>query len=90
MTSDEYLNGDKGITDIPKDSQRVPKEISDSVRRTYDAVAENPRLTIKELSEKLGISDRTIKKHIAYLKEESLIERVGGKTHGHWQVKPLL
>ncbi|MBP9995128.1 MAG: HTH domain-containing protein [bacterium] len=92
-TSDEYLNGDKGITGIPKDSQRVPKEvpkeISDSVRRTYDAVAENPRLTIKELSEKLGISDRTIKKHIAYLKEESLIERVGGKTHGHWQVKPI-
>ena len=93
-TSDEYLNGHKGIIDIPKDSQRipqgVPKEIPESVRRTYDAIAENPRLTIKELSEKLEISDRTIKKHIAYLKKESLIERVGGKTHGHWQVKTLL
>ena len=93
-TSDEYLNGDKGITDIPKDSQRipkgVPKEIPESVRRTYDAIVENPRLTIKELSERLEISDRTIKKHIAYLKEENLIERVGGKTHGHWQIKPLL
>ena len=97
-TSDEYLNGNKGITDIPKDSQRipkgvpkgVPKEIPESVRRTYDAIAENPRLTIKELSERLEISDRTIKKHIAYLKKESLIERVGGKTHGHWQVKTLV
>ncbi|MBO4232583.1 MAG: putative DNA binding domain-containing protein [Bacteroidales bacterium] len=88
-TSEEYLNGSKGITKLPKDSQRIPKEISESVRRTYDAIAENPRLTIKELSERLEISDRTIKKHIAYLKKESLIERVGGKTHGHWQVKTL-
>lgn len=90
---DENLNGAKGTTDFPKDSPRIPieipKEISESFRRTYDAIAENPRLTIKELSEKLGITDRTIKKHIAYLKEEGLIERVGGKTHGHWQVKPI-
>ena len=93
-TSDEYLNGDKGTSDFPKDSQRipkeVPKEISESVRRTYDAIAENPRLTTNELAKRLGISDRTIKNHIAYLKKENLIERVGGKTHGHWQVKTLL
>lgn len=71
-------------------SQRIPKEIPKPIRRTYDAIAENPRLTIKELSEKIGISDRTIKKHIAYLKEAGLMERVVGKTHGHWQVKSLL
>ena len=87
-TSDEFLNVAKGTSDFPKDSQRIPKEISESVRRTYDAIALNPRLTIKELAERLGISDRTIKKHIAYLKEVGLIERVGGKTHGHWQVIP--
>ena len=82
------VNDDKGTSDFPKDSQRIPKENSESVRRTYDAIALNPRLTIKELAERLGISDRTIKKHIAYLKEVGLIERVGGKTHGHWQVIP--
>ncbi|MBR6659668.1 MAG: hypothetical protein IKL19_06305 [Paludibacteraceae bacterium] len=41
----DILNGDKGTSGFPKASQRFPKGIPESVRRTYDAIAVNLRLT---------------------------------------------
>ena len=55
-------------------------------QRTFDEILKNPKATLSELSEKLEISDRTVKNHIALLKEANVIERVGGKTYGYWKV----
>ena len=38
------------------------------------------------MSRELGISERSIKNHIAVLKKEGFIERVGGKTYGYWKI----
>jgi len=43
-------------------------------------------MTQKELSEKLGISLRTIKRDIIILKESGYIERVGAKKNGYWKI----
>ena len=50
-------------------------------------IEKNPYITSEELSEELGVSVRTVKSLIATLKEKGIIERVGGKKHGHWEVK---
>lgn len=71
---------------FPKTSQRLPKELSDSVKRTFIAIKQNPDATLEELSETLGITDRSIKSHIAILKEEGFIIRDGGKTYGRWKI----
>ena len=81
--------GNEGLNapdNFPKTSQRLPKDIPEVAQRTYEVIAENPKATLKELAEKLGLSDRTIKTHISHLKDAGLIERVGGKTHGYWRV----
>jgi len=46
----------------------------------------NRLITIAELSESLALSTRTIEKHIAKLKEDQRIERVGADKGGHWEV----
>ena len=43
-------------------------------------------ITQQELSEKTGMSLRTIKRNIDMLKEERFIERVGSKKTGHWKI----
>ena len=72
--------------DFPKTSQRLPKEVPVIAQRTLEAIRFNPKATLSELSAETGVSDRSIKAHIAILKQEGFIERVGGKTHGYWKI----
>lgn len=46
---------------------------------------ENNSATIKEIHEELGISERTVKNHIALLRDR-FIKRIGSDTKGHWEI----
>jgi ATP-dependent DNA helicase RecG len=43
-------------------------------------------ITISKISEKLGIGRDTINEHIAKLKKENKLTRVGGRKDGYWEV----
>ncbi len=47
---------------------------------------ENTYVTISELSETLSIGRDTINEHIARLKKDNRLKRVGGRKEGHWEV----
>lgn len=47
---------------------------------------QNPSITIKQLSEDLALSEKTIKNRLALLKKDGFIVRVGSKTSGYWKV----
>jgi len=43
-------------------------------------------LTIKELSEILGLSTRAVEKQIAKLKKAGKLERMGYRKQGYWKI----
>ncbi|WP_277221194.1 MarR family transcriptional regulator [Peptoniphilus vaginalis] len=47
---------------------------------------ENPNLTSIELSEKIGVTKRTIERAFKSLQEKNMIERIGSKRDGNWIV----
>ena len=47
---------------------------------------EKPSVTQKELAEKTGKSERTIKRMTIAMQEKKLIERIGGRRNGRWIV----
>lgn len=49
-------------------------------------VIENPNITQKEIANKIGKSERTIKNKVASLKEKGYIQRLNGKRNGKWEV----
>ena len=52
------------------------------------AIHKNKRVTIKELSKRIKISDTAIDNNIQKLRNLGIIERVGSDKDGYWQVKP--
>ena len=52
-----------------------------------DILRENPNLTRSEMAELLGKSQNTIKDHLAALKSENRVERIGSDRDGYWAVK---
>ena len=49
-------------------------------------IVENPNITQKEISNRIGKSERTVKNKVASLKEKGYIRRLNGKRNGKWEV----
>lgn len=49
-------------------------------------MTKNPSITQKELAERLGKSERTVKTKVLELQQKNYIRRVNGKRYGTWEV----
>lgn len=49
-------------------------------------IAQNPSITQVQLAEKMGVTDRTIKRKMKLLQEKGFIQRANGKCNGHWEI----
>jgi len=52
-----------------------------------DILRENQNLTRSQMAQLLGKSQNTIKDHLAALKSENRVERIGSDRDGYWRVK---
>ena len=49
-------------------------------------ISKNPSITQVQLAEKMGVTDRTIKRKMKSLQEKGFIQRANGKRNGHWEI----
>ncbi|MCK9162274.1 MAG: Fic family protein [Arcobacter butzleri] len=65
----------------------VPKNVPlKRLDKIVDIINKNKDITIDELAKILGVSDKTIKRDMAKLKEENKIKRVGSLKSGYWEI----
>lgn len=67
----------------PKGSLKSSLKDSQKIR---ELMQQDPHITIAEISQNLGVSDRAVKKRIKKMKEEGKLRRVGPAKGGHWEV----
>ncbi|MFZ2170681.1 MAG: Fic family protein [Methylococcaceae bacterium] len=51
------------------------------------ALQQKPELTIPTLAAQLGVSSRTIERHLQKLQQKGVLKRVGSTKSGHWQIQ---
>lgn len=54
--------------------------------QVYGMLLTDCRVTTAQMADALGVSDRMVRKYLAALKAERLIERVGSNKAGYWKV----
>jgi len=54
--------------------------------KILDLINENNEITIPELSNRIGVTERTIERNIRKLRKERKLKRVGGAKGGHWKL----
>ena len=54
--------------------------------KILDLISENNGITIPELSNKMGVTERTIERNLKKLQEQKKLSRVGGAKGGHWEL----
>ena len=81
-----YLESIGEVTSREKTAKSREKNTT-SRDKIIDLLAQNGRLSAVALAEKIGISAKAIEKHLANLKADGRIERIGPAKGGYWKVK---
>lgn len=71
----------------PTIGQKIGQKKLSTRERVVALITENPKITRKDLAEKLNVPSSTVQFHIENLKSEGRIERVWGARGGHWKVR---
>ena len=78
----ESIGDDNNREKLYKSREKILK----SREKIIVLLAENGRLSAASLAEKIGISAKTVEKHLANLKADGTIERIGPAKGGYWKV----
>lgn len=77
----------RNTKDDPKnDPKNDPKELTERQRNILHTIEEDTSLTREQLTQRLNVSDSTIKREISFLRKEGYLDRKGGNTYGTWVI----
>ena len=81
-----YLDsiGEEESREKPQKGREKPQK---SREKIVALISEDGKLSAMALAEKIGISAKSVEKHLANLKADGLIERIGPAKGGYWKVK---
>ena len=65
-------------------SVNVPVKLTETQRKVFDLIKDNPAITHIEISKKLSINEKTAKRATQALRELDFIKREGSDKSGHW------
>ena len=62
------------------------KESGKTSGKILDIISDNPNITIPEISEMLGITERSVQRNMHNLQKDGKIKRIGSRKTGYWQI----
>ena len=60
--------------------------MTDTQKEVIENIINDPMINADKLSNKVGVTKRTIERAISFLQKEGIIQRVGSKKSGSWRV----
>lgn len=60
--------------------------VNDLTNKVLTLVRAQPKVTAQKMALILGVTDKTIKRHLKVLREQGRIQRVGSDKAGHWEI----
>ena len=85
---DRTVRQNNKVTDRVNDwvNDKVNDKISSNEYKLLNYLIEDPGYTVSQLSDKLGISRKTISVYLKKLKASGIIRRVGSDRKGYWEI----
>ncbi len=67
-------------------TQKLFEKLAEKQKKIILFILENPKISKRELANKLGVSTTAVDKHIEKLKEMNILKRIGPAKGGEWKV----
>ena len=72
--------------EIKKRTENFTENFTENLRYIFESIKNNPTISFDELSEKIGISRRSIINNTNKLKSLGILQRIGPDKGGHWKI----
>ena len=82
----EFTAPEDRVIRFGKVTDRVIHKVADEEHTLLSLLTEDPGYTMPQLSEKMGISRKTVAQRVKQLKEKGTIERIGSDRKGYWKI----
>ena len=69
-----------------KEDKEFRKEFLNAKEIIHSMILAKPETTTGDMTTKIGVSDRQVRKYIKKLIDLGFLKREGGRKHGHWIV----
>lgn len=66
--------------------ERLVEGLVENQKKILTLVRENPYVSKREMSERIGISTTAIDKNITSLKKKGILKRIGPAKGGYWEI----
>ena len=79
----------KSIEDVPESREKQAKDGEKKIKsreKIISLLSQDNSLSAAALAERIGITPKAVEKHIAKMKAEGLLKRIGPDKGGHWQI----
>ena len=71
---------------VGKASVKTAESITKVSGKTLAAIRDKVEITIPELADIVGVTQRSVEQHLQKIQREGLLKRVGGRKLGYWEV----
>jgi len=71
---------------VGKPSVKAEIRVGKTSGKILAAIRDKAEITIPELADIVGVTQRSVERHLRKLQQEGALKRVGGRKHGHWEV----
>jgi len=65
---------------------RWVEKLAESQKKILELIKINPKISKKEMSNRIGINTTAIDKNIEKLKQKGLLKRIGPYKGGYWEI----
>lgn len=90
FTEPREISSEKSSEEIQEKYGRSAEEVRKKFGRNAEKILiemiTDPKITIAQLSEKLGLSTSGVEKNIAKLRKQNIIKRAGSTKSGYWEI----
>ena len=82
----EFKAPEDRVIRLDRVTDKVTDKVTDDERTLLSLLIEDPGYTMPQLSNKMGISRKTVAQKMKKLKEKDIIERIGSDRKGYWKI----
>lgn len=74
------------VTIYGKEAENVVENVVENEKKIVELIRSNPKYSAKQISELLGLTQRTVQRYLKELQDKNIIERIGPAKGGYWQI----
>ena len=67
-------------------TENVVENVVENEKKIMELIRSNPKYSALQMSDLLGLTQRTVQRYLKQLQNKNIIERIGPAKGGYWQI----